>query len=108
MFLKPLHGTQVMDSDTRIWCNRPCIAVRSEPACNRPCIAVGSESACRSRGRKFDPGPVPYFHGNYNFYGHSPPSVVSRRVVVSYKRKYVQKILVNCIVKLAKEKSVVR
>ena len=47
-----------------------------------PWSAVGNvsgnrcESDCRSRGRKFDPGPVPYFHGDWlwnNFYGHSPP-----------------------------------
>ena len=34
------------------------------------------ESDCRSRGCKFDPGPVPYFHGDWswnNFYGHSAP-----------------------------------
>ena len=31
----------------------------------------------------------------------------SRKVVVSYKRKYVQDVLVNCVVKLAQE-SVVR
>ena len=34
------------------------------------------ESDCRSRGRKFDPGPVPYFRGDWswnNFYGHPPP-----------------------------------
>ena len=33
-------------------------------------------SDCRSRGRKFDPSPVPYFHGDWswnNFYGHSLP-----------------------------------
>ena len=36
------------------------------------------------------------------------PSADSRRVVVSYKRKYVQEVLVNCLVKLAQEKSVVR
>ena len=36
------------------------------------------------------------------------PSADSRRVVVSYKRKYVHKVLVNCLVKLAQEKSVVR
>ena len=36
------------------------------------------------------------------------PSADSRRVVVSYKRKYVHKILVNYSVKLAQEKSVVR
>ena len=36
------------------------------------------------------------------------PSPDSRRVVVSYKRKYVQDVLVNCLVKLAQEKSVVR
>ena len=28
----------------------------------------------------------------------------SRRVVVSYKRKYVHKVLVNCLLKLAQEK----
>ena len=31
---------------------------------------------CRSRGREFNPGPVPYFGGDWswnNFYGHSPP-----------------------------------
>ena len=32
------------------------------------------------------------------------PSTDSRRVVVSYKRKYVHKVLVNRLVKLAKEK----
>ena len=33
-------------------------------------------SDCRSRGCEFDPGPVPYFRGDwswYDFYGHSPP-----------------------------------
>ena len=33
-------------------------------------------SDCRSRGREFDPGPVPYFRGDWswnNFYGRSPP-----------------------------------
>ena len=29
------------------------------------------------------------------------PSADSRRVVVSYKRKYVHEVLVNCLVKLA-------
>ena len=47
-----------------------------------PRSAVGNASVyrcvsdCRSRGRKFDPGPVPYFRGDWswnNFYGHSPP-----------------------------------
>ena len=36
------------------------------------------------------------------------PSPDSRRVVISYKRKYVHKVLVNGLVKLAQEKSVVR
>ena len=36
------------------------------------------------------------------------PNADSRRVVVSYKEKYVHKVLVNCLVKLAQEKSVVR
>ena len=37
-----------------------------------------------------------------------PPSADSRRVVVSYKRKYVHPVLVNRLVKLAQETSVVR
>ena len=48
---------------------------------SRPRNAVGNvsgnrcESDCRSRGREFDPGPVPYFRGDWswnNFYGHTP------------------------------------
>ena len=46
-----------------------------------PFSAVGNvsgnrcESDCRSGGREFDPGPVPYFCGDWswnNYYGHSP------------------------------------
>ena len=33
-----------------------------------------------------------------------PPLNHSRRVVVSYKQKYVHKVLVNCLFKLAQEK----
>ena len=36
------------------------------------------------------------------------PSADSKRVVVSYKGKYMHEVLVNCLVKLAQEKSVVR
>ena len=36
------------------------------------------------------------------------PSADSRRVVVSYKQKYVHKVLASGLVKLAQEKSVVR
>ena len=36
------------------------------------------------------------------------PSTDSRRVVISYKQKYVQEVLVICLFKLAEEKSVVR
>ena len=36
------------------------------------------------------------------------PLTHSRKVVVSYKRKYVHEVLVHCLVKLAQEKSVVR
>ena len=39
-----------------------------------------------------------------NFYGHSPSPADSLRIVVSYKRKYVLKVLVNRLVKLAQEK----
>ena len=37
----------------------------------------------------------------------SLPLIYSRKVVVSYKRKYVREVLVNCLFKLAQEKSVV-
>ena len=64
---------------------------------------VGKESDYRSRGRWFDPSPVPYFCGCWssnNFYDHSPPSTGCCQ--------YVQVVLVNPFVKLAHEKSVVR
>ena len=73
-----------------------------------PRSAVGNvsgnrcESDCRSRGREFDHSPVPYFHGERSF--SSLPLNHSRRVVVSYKRKYVHEVLVNCLFKLAQEK----
>ena len=35
------------------------------------------------------------------------PSIDSIRIVVSYKQKYVHEVLVNCLVKVAQEKSVV-
>ena len=75
-----------------------------------PCNVVGSESDCRSRGREFDPCLVPYFHGDLsknNFMVILLPSAFSRRVVVSYKRKYVHKVLVNCLFKLAQEEVVI-
>ena len=56
-------------------------------------------SDCRYRGRQFDPGLVPYIHGDCDHEMISTaillPSPNSRRVVVSYKRKYVHKVLVN-------------
>ena len=42
---------------------------------------------CRSRGWEFDPGLVPYFHEIIST-AILLPSADSRRVVVSYKRKY--------------------
>ena len=47
-------------------------------------------------GRKFDPDPVPYFLQPFT-------SLSSRRVVVSYERKYVHKVLINRLVKLAQD-----
>ena len=53
-----------------------------KPAVAGPRSAVGNVSGyrcvsdCRFRGREFDPGPVPYFRGDWSwndFYGHSPP-----------------------------------
>ena len=76
-----------------------------------PGSAVGNVSGyrcvsdCRSRGREFDPAPVVEID-------HEIISTVillltlnhSRRVVVSYKRKYVHDLLVNRLFKPAQEK----
>ena len=68
-------------------------------------------SDCRSRGREFDSGPVPILLlrliMKYNFYGHSPPFhwLIQEGL---YKRKFEHEVFVNHLVKLAKEKSVVR
>ena len=63
-------------------------------------------SDCRSRGHKFDPGPAPYFEIDHEIISTVIllPSADSRRVVVSYKRKFVHEVLVNCLFKLAQEK----
>ena len=50
---------------------------------------------------------IPYFRGDLSgniFYDHSPPSTDSRRAGVSYKGKFVHKVLGSCLVKLAQEK----
>ena len=61
----------------------------------------------------FDPGPVPYIveidHEIIpDLRSFSLLQIHSRRVVVSYMQKYVHKVLVNHLFKLAQEKSVVR
>ena len=77
----------------------------------RQCSPVSNVSDCRPRGCQFDPGLVPYFvEIDHEIISTAIllPSADSRSVVVSYKRKYVHKVPVNCLVKLAQEKSVVR
>ena len=64
------------------------------------------ESDCRSRDREFDPGPVPYVRWDWSF--SSLPLNHLRRIVVSYKRKYVREVLVNCLFKLAQETRVIK
>ena len=69
-----------------------------------------SAADCKSRSHEFDPDQFPYFHPDHEIISTAIllPSADSRRVVVSYKRKYVHKVLVNRLVKLALEESVVR
>ena len=67
------------------------------------------ESDCRFRGREFD--PILLWRLIMKWFLQSFSSLVldhSRRVVVSYKLKYVHEVLVNRLFKLAQEKSVVR
>ena len=80
-----IHGQKSCFTAPLVWlCKtkfRPCFLMIYLPR-TRPCSAFGNvsgnrcESDCRSRGREFDPGPVPYFRGDWswnNFYRHSPP-----------------------------------
>ena len=106
--------------------NYNCLIARKSDfvACKQQMLTAGPRSTvpnvsgyrcmsdCRSRGRKFDPGPVPYFRRLFmKWFLRSFSSLLlihSRRVVVSYKRKYVYELLVNRLFKPAQEKSVVR
>ena len=68
-------------------------------------------SDCRSRGCEFDPARTHTFTETDQEIISMLillPSADSKRVVVIYKQKYVHEVLVNCLVKLAQEKSVVR
>ena len=57
-------------------------------------------SDCRSRGHMFDPGPVPYCHKiDHEFISKVillPSADLLKKVVVSYKRKYVLQLQVAC------------
>ena len=64
-------------------------------------------SDCRSRGHDFDPVSLEIDHEIIST-AILLPSADSRRVVVSYKLKYVHKVPVNRLVKLSQEKIVVR
>ena len=62
------------------------------------------ESDCRSRGREFDPCPFPlveFYHENFFTVILLPSAESFKRVIVSYKRKYVHKVLFNYLFKLA-------
>ena len=68
-------------------------------------------SDCRSSRREFNPSPADTFMEiDHEIISTTIllPSADSRRVVFSYKRKYVHEVLVNSLVKLVQEKSVVR
>ena len=70
------------------------------------CLAT--DASLTAESRQLDPGPVPYFRGDWLRSLSSLPLNHSRRIVVSYKRKYVHELLVNCLLTHAQEKSVLR
>ena len=77
----------------------------------KPRRAVGNMSDCKSRGRKLILARSHTFTEiDLEIISSAIllPSANPRRIVVSYKQKYVHKVLVNCLVKLAQEKSEVR
>ena len=64
------------------------------------------DADCSSKGREFDPGPVPNLGGGWSWnhlFCHSAPSADSKKLLFSYMRSYVHKGLVNRLVQLAKE-----
>ena len=69
-----------------------------------------SDCRCKSRSREFDSTSVPFMEIDHEIISTSIllSSAASRRAVVSYKRKYVHEALVNLLVKLVQERSVVR
>ena len=83
----------------------------------RPYSAVSNASGCRSC-LTADPGVVSLIPVRSHIFVEIDHKIIamailhlsagSRMVIVSYKRKYVHNVLVNCLVKLALEKSVVR
>ena len=67
---------------------------------------LGNMSDCRSRGLKFDPAQSHTFMEIEREIISTAillPSADSRRVVVIYLQKYVHKVVVNCLVKLAEK-----
>ena len=77
----------------------------------RPRCAVGNVSDYRSRGRKFDPGPILYSRGNWSlnhFCGHSLPFPWFKKGCCQLQVKECHKVLANRFVKPAQGKSVVR
>ena len=89
LYLVPLVSVECSGSDGRadIWAH----STDGNVSGNR------CESDCRSRGCEFDPGPILSWRLIMSPLNHS------RRVVVSYKQKYVHKVLVNYLFKLAQE-----
>ena len=72
-----------------------------------PRSTAGSMSDCNSRGHNLIPAPshtFPEIDHEIIFTAILLPSADSRRVVVSYKQKYVHKVLVYHLVKLARGK----
>ena len=88
--------------------DRVYVLIKSDPTrTTGPCRAVSYVSPA-------DPGVLSMIQARSHFFvkiDHEIiftailPSADSRRVVVSYKRKYVHQVLVNCLVKLIQEKS---
>ena len=84
----------------------------------RPRSAVGNVSGyrcvsdCRSRGLEFDPGPVPYFRGDWswnNLCDHSPPSTDSfKKGCCQLQAKVCAQITGEELVQACPGKSVVR
>ena len=94
--------TLVLDANGKIPVKKVSLRLLYEAREKQGCVA--QSVTCLTA----DPGVASKIPSRSHTFAEIDPSADPKRVVVSYKRKYVQEVLVNRLVKLAQENSVVK